>query len=485
MPPKKLAAAGEDKECPILRLSVEKGPLSGQSNEFKPGSVIHIGRLVRGNTISIKDAGISSKHLRVQVELVSETGRRGWTVTDLESSNGTFLNDVQLEPSEPAALSEGDVIKLGEKATIRVGFEVNGGENDVNSRNVRRNARRGVRNQVGQLGVVDENCELKLDGKRLESEINLGAQFINEKSEDLGIDGGRFGGVDEEKSRGRRTRGSVAGELETGRDEFATNMKSTGKASSRRTRNSKTKEETENLIIEDDREQSEKVDEAEEQSDMVAEVEEQSDKVAEVEVKQGRNVGMRRTRASNKIESSLKDVGPSEVKGCERVSTRRTRSSRMEENLGEIVIDLDVIEGKKNRKGTRGRKKKQDETPVGEKEEEETNLEQEKCEEKKRSEVGVDEFVERVSFVREDAAGTASTSGVQKDAVDIENGEMEPDLEKMTLGEWFKFLEVYLPKQVFDATEEIICEMRQKAERLNEFMLQQKNSKDNGKAAMD
>ncbi|GER57083.1 ubiquitin-like protein 5 [Striga asiatica] len=48
---------------------------------------------------------------------------------------------------------------------------------------------------------------------------------------------------------------------------------------------------------------------------------------------------------------------------------------------------------------------------------------------------------------------------------------------KMTLGEWFEFLEVYLPKHIIDETEQMISEMRKKAERLNEFMLQHKNAK--------
>lgn len=52
-----------------------------------------------------------------------------------------------------------------------------------------------------------------------------------------------------------------------------------------------------------------------------------------------------------------------------------------------------------------------------------------------------------------------------------------PDLEKMSLGEWFDFLEVYLPKQIHDETEDIIDSMRQKAERLREYVMMHENQK--------
>jgi len=49
------------------------------------------------------------------------------------------------------------------------------------------------------------------------------------------------------------------------------------------------------------------------------------------------------------------------------------------------------------------------------------------------------------------------------------------DLEKISLGEWFDFLEVYLPKQIHDETEEIIDSMRQKAEGLCDYVIMYQN----------
>lgn len=42
--------------------------------------------------------------------------------------------------------------------------------------------------------------------------------------------------------------------------------------------------------------------------------------------------------------------------------------------------------------------------------------------------------------------------------------------EKMSLGEWFNYLEVNLPKQIMDAIEEMIMHMKQKAEKIHEFI---------------
>ncbi|KAL0433441.1 UNVERIFIED_CONTAM: FHA domain-containing protein [Sesamum latifolium] len=178
MAPRKSAAAGKDDPCPMLKLIMEKGPLSGQTSDFRPGSRIQIGRVVRGNTLAIKDLGVSSKHLLIQVEPGSDTGSQRWTITDLGSSNGTFLNDVRLEQSEPTVLSDGDVIKIGEQTSINVKFEVDGAENEVGSRNLRRNTRRRGKNQVAELVVIDEDSELGL-GVGSENNLGMGLEMRN------------------------------------------------------------------------------------------------------------------------------------------------------------------------------------------------------------------------------------------------------------------------------------------------------------------
>jgi len=53
-------------------------------------------------------AGVSRRHARLL--------RRpdGWYLEDLQSTNGTFLNEIRLPPGQPARLSAGDLIRLGQ-----------------------------------------------------------------------------------------------------------------------------------------------------------------------------------------------------------------------------------------------------------------------------------------------------------------------------------------------------------------------------------
>ncbi|CDY43237.1 hypothetical protein HID58_069096 [Brassica napus] len=102
---------------PLLKLAFVQGPRDGESLEYKPGSTIRIGRIVRGNEIAVKDAGVSTKHLRIFSD------SENWIVHELGSSNGTILNSEPLDSDTPVALLHGDVIKLGECTSIVVNFE--------------------------------------------------------------------------------------------------------------------------------------------------------------------------------------------------------------------------------------------------------------------------------------------------------------------------------------------------------------------------
>ncbi|XP_010450031.1 PREDICTED: FHA domain-containing protein At4g14490-like [Camelina sativa] len=169
---------------PSLRLAIIKGPREGDTLEYKPGSTIRIGRIVRGNEIAIKDAGISTKHLRI-AESVSGT----WVIEDLGSSNGTILNSNALDSETPIDLRDGDVIKLGEYTSIVVNFVID--DDDVQKEQKKKLPPRPRRNNKRQGNA----------GKRIRvSESN---DFGDVSDEEKGFD---VGNVNKPSSRVRKVR---------------------------------------------------------------------------------------------------------------------------------------------------------------------------------------------------------------------------------------------------------------------------------------
>ncbi|KAK4256144.1 hypothetical protein QN277_009049 [Acacia crassicarpa] len=140
-------------EPPQLKLVILQGPREGETLGFKPSRVVRIGRIVRNNTFSIKDAGISSNHLSILVESAK------WVLRDLDSSNGTFLNGSKIPPNTPFDLHHGDNIKLGELTSIQVDLQAQEGSC------LRRNPRRQATGKVS--GTVRE----KLEGESSETVV--------------------------------------------------------------------------------------------------------------------------------------------------------------------------------------------------------------------------------------------------------------------------------------------------------------------------
>ncbi|CAL9225333.1 unnamed protein product, partial [Arabidopsis halleri] len=134
---------------PMLRLVFVKGPREGDTVEYKLGSTIRVGRIVRGNEIAIKDAGISTKHLWIE----SVSGN--WVIQDLGSSNGTLLNSNALDPEIPVDLGDGDVIEFGEYTSIVVNFVIDDVQEQKPPRNNRRQANAGKRIRVSESSNLD------------------------------------------------------------------------------------------------------------------------------------------------------------------------------------------------------------------------------------------------------------------------------------------------------------------------------------------
>ena len=96
----------------VVKESPGGGVPTGTPFVLRPGAVV--GRWP-GSDIEIDDAFISSDHAR----LTLQEGR--WWVTDLGSTNGTFVNGKRLD--KPTPLSEGDEVRFGR---VRTRFTVEG-----------------------------------------------------------------------------------------------------------------------------------------------------------------------------------------------------------------------------------------------------------------------------------------------------------------------------------------------------------------------
>lgn len=83
-------------------LEIQEGPLAGRVLRLEGYPVI-LGRM-ESCDIVLPDASVSRRHARL------ETQKGNWVITDLNSSNGTFVNGVRIKS---AALSPGDSLKLG------------------------------------------------------------------------------------------------------------------------------------------------------------------------------------------------------------------------------------------------------------------------------------------------------------------------------------------------------------------------------------
>lgn len=74
--------------------------------QIKPGGVLTIGR-EKGNDVVLEDAKASRQHVRIEFD------GRTYRIIDLNSSNGTFLDDAKLLPGVPENWPEDKAIRIG------------------------------------------------------------------------------------------------------------------------------------------------------------------------------------------------------------------------------------------------------------------------------------------------------------------------------------------------------------------------------------
>ncbi|KAJ7954755.1 FHA domain-containing protein [Quillaja saponaria] len=389
----------------VLKLFMVKGPREGETLEFQPGAKVRLGRVVRGNNVTIKDDGISSKHLSIDFE----SGK--WVIRDLNSSNGIILNGSKIPANTSFDLHDGDSIKIGEYTSIDVKLEV------CDESRLRRNPRRrAAQKDGGTKDVGSVALEQGREGGRVqkgdESKCELDKVSCVEVVEAAG-----------NGKRGRPRRGRVL------KNDVEEEQKIDG--------NAEAMKESEYIDLQEKRPETRKV--------------KNEESVVEI---RGSNLG-------NMPEGSGLELG--EVKNeVKRQRAPPPRSKNLQEEAL-LCAQLADVENKENT----------EQLTLGE-----------------HNQVGIlenkgDEIVLN-SGVREscdkDGNGNVSINNKNSEKADEKNGYAEnsgkigdlPNLGKLTLGEWFDYLEVHLPKQIIDTTEEMIESMRQQAERVREYIIQQK-----------
>jgi pSer/pThr/pTyr-binding forkhead associated (FHA) protein len=390
---------------PSLALQILAGPRKGETLNFRPESIIKIGRVIRGNTLPIKDPGISTKHLSIQFE------SGNWILTDLDSSNGTVLDNNRIPPNTPFHLRDGSTIKIGEVTSIVVNFvypQNNPTSTEVEDKPMM--GRRGNNNKGLKVRVpvqsIDENAILN-DGDDSEHVDRPEPALVTRNTRST------WSGV------------VVSDSADGNLDAFEEKVEEPKNV--RVTRNSKNKKNAVEIC-----------------GSSIGNLEALEEKVEEL-----KNVRVTRNLKNklNKMgisESSIGDLDAVKEKAEE--GPRNGRVTRNTKNKGVVIEEnsslVDGVENvvkKKTRGGAKGKKKVQEEC-VGD------GDDKENCDDGREKE-------------------------------NLNGDDNWPDLGKITLGEWFDFLEVYLPKQINDETEAIIDSMRQKAERLREYVKMYQNQK--------
>ncbi|KAL6221310.1 hypothetical protein ACLB2K_009061 [Fragaria x ananassa] len=511
-----------------LKLEILKGPRKGETLEYRPGSKIRIGRVVRGNNLPIKDSGISTNHLVID----SESGH--WMVRDLDSSNGTLVNDTALNPNTPFELSDGDEIKIGEYTSISVKID---GHKEASR--LRRNPRRAA---VGKVGAAAVNR-----GRRgrvaAESEV-VQIEVKSENHEEIG------GG--EDRVPARRGRVWKKNEVESDLEEIevvekpkkATVLKSeedvvgevaVPEVSSRAATRSKNvvlesencSVECEQVKIEPKRRGTKRKIAQEEQlvcekgnavavekdlgvavpvgvscdNDIKGDVPEQKDSGEIGPVNDGDANGLnlgnepkRRGRnrknvqqeqlvceTGNAVVSEQKNLG--EIGPVDDDKGLNLGDERHEEAAGGFDVGENVIDNEKAKESNLGHKEAAVDFGMGES----GNISEKAKESNEEAAIdrNVGEGDDKVESGSRSCSGASSSKDVDKkgSGSGIKEGlgkvwQEEPDLEKMTLDDWFDYVEVSWPKVVNDEIDKICAGMREKARLVQEYIAQHKKEKD-------
>ena len=98
-------------EAHLVVVFSDNDAIDGQTLRLSRPTVT-IGRRADADGIGLGDKRVSSRHAQIRKE------RRIFSLTDLGSRNGTFINGTPIAPSQEATLSDGDVIRVGETVLL-------------------------------------------------------------------------------------------------------------------------------------------------------------------------------------------------------------------------------------------------------------------------------------------------------------------------------------------------------------------------------
>lgn len=101
------AQPGGGTSSPYGQLMVLRAGTSGvpAGKVFPLGPSNIIGRSMEHCEIALNDSFLSSQHARLELQGSS------WTLEDLGSTNGTFVNEIEVRA--PTSVEEGDVVRVG------------------------------------------------------------------------------------------------------------------------------------------------------------------------------------------------------------------------------------------------------------------------------------------------------------------------------------------------------------------------------------
>lgn len=96
---------GEGASRALAKLTVQKGPDVGHEHTVER-PVVTVGKGSQ-NDVVIVDDSVSTTHARLEYE------RGAWRITDLASTNGTYVEGVKLAPEVPTPLAYGSTVRFG------------------------------------------------------------------------------------------------------------------------------------------------------------------------------------------------------------------------------------------------------------------------------------------------------------------------------------------------------------------------------------